>query len=82
MRDIQWWSSGLQLEYQVFVAVIVLVTSYLTRILYLVYFHPLSKFSGPTAAAYSTRWIYKLSEQGNVEAELQELHEKYGQSMK
>jgi hypothetical protein len=48
---------------------------------YSIWLHPLSKFPGPRAAAFSRRWIYKLSENAFVEADLARLHEVYGMSL-
>jgi hypothetical protein len=81
LRDQLWWSSDRQVDTRIFVAILIPIAIYLARILYRIYLHPLSKFPGPSGAAYSTRWLYNLSEQGDVEAKLQELHKKYGGSI-
>lgn len=45
--------------------------------LYHCYFHPLSRFSGPSEAARSSRWIYRVTDGGFPEEELEKLHESY-----
>lgn len=45
--------------------------------LYCCYFHPLSHFTGPSAAARSNRWIYRVTDGGFPEEELENLHETY-----
>ena len=45
--------------------------------LYLCFFHPLSRFAGPSEAARSNRWIYRVTDGGFPEEELEKLHEQY-----
>ena len=45
--------------------------------LYRCYFHPISRFAGPSEAARSSRWIYRVTDGGFPEEELEELHGKY-----
>ena len=45
--------------------------------LYCCYFHPLSHFPGPSEAARLNRWIYRVTDGGFPEEELEKLHEKY-----
>ena len=46
--------------------------------IYRLYLHPLAKFSGPRAAALSTRWLHRLANTGKAEEEFERLHHFYG----
>jgi hypothetical protein len=50
------------------------------RDIYRLRYHKLAKFPGPRAAAVSTDWLYKVSMEGDPEAEFARLHEAYGMS--
>lgn len=39
--------------------------------------HPLSRFRGPPEAASSRHWIYRVTDRGFPEEDLEELHKKY-----
>lgn len=54
-----------------------LVTYYVLTKLYYLHFHPLSSFPGPAKAASSTSWIYRVTDGGFPEEELERLHKKY-----
>jgi hypothetical protein len=43
-------------------------------------YHRLAKFPGPRAAAVSKDWLYKISMEGDPEAEFARLHEAHGLS--
>jgi len=48
-----------------------------TRVIYLLFFHPLAVFPGPRTAALSTWWIYRISKTGQAEQVFERLHRKY-----
>lgn len=47
------------------------------RIVYLLSFHPLASFRGPTAAALTSWWLYFTLKSGRSEYILKQLHSKY-----
>ena len=49
----------------------------LIRSIYYRTWHPLSRFRGPSAAATSRHWIYRVTERGFPEEELEKLHQEY-----
>jgi hypothetical protein len=59
------------------IASLVLAAYFLLSRLYYLYFHPLASFPGPTNAASSRRWIYRVTDGGFPEEELERLHKKY-----
>lgn len=60
------------------VGILLLALAYRTiNTLYRCHFHPLSRFAGPSGAARSSRWIYRVTDGGFPEEELEKLHEKY-----
>lgn len=48
------------------------------KAVYRLYFHPLSKFRGPRAAAISRRWQANLVRAGFPEIEYEKLHKAFG----
>ena len=63
-----------------FVSVGILLVALIYRTintLYRCYFHPISRFAGPSEAARSSRWIYRATDGGFPEEELEKFHEKY-----
>jgi hypothetical protein len=76
-----WWYFQQPTKIEVALAsVVILIIVLLHRILsalYLCFLHPLSQFSGPSEAARSRRWIYRISDGGLAEETLEKLHEKY-----
>lgn len=52
-----------------------------TRMIYRVYFHPLSKFPGPKLAAASSAYVfyYNVIKQGSFIWEVERMHNVYGQ---
>ncbi|KAI3008181.1 hypothetical protein CBS147346_2752 [Aspergillus niger] len=58
-------------------AVATLVIVALLKPLYYRTWHPLSRFPGPPAAASSRHWIYRVTDRGFPEEDLEKLHEKY-----
>jgi hypothetical protein len=64
----------------VYISLLGLILSFITRRVYSVYFGPLSKFPGPKLAA-ATLWYefyYDVICQGNYTFKIKELHKKYG----
>ncbi|KAH8428282.1 cytochrome P450 [Aspergillus melleus] len=59
------------------VAVVTLVLVALIKHLYYRAWHPLASFKGPSAAATSRHWIYRVTDRGFPEEELEKLHEEY-----
>lgn len=49
----------------------------LLKAVYRLYFHPLSKFRGPRAAAVSRRWQANLVKTGSPETEYEKLHKAF-----
>lgn len=47
------------------------------RVVYLLHFHPLASFRGPTAAAVTSWWLYFTLKSGCSEHILKQLHSKY-----
>ncbi|KPI34669.1 Pisatin demethylase [Cyphellophora attinorum] len=47
---------------------------YVSRIVYRIFLHPLSRFPGPRQAAISSSWLKKASKGGNVEGVIAQLH--------
>lgn len=76
-----WWYFQQPTKIEVALAsVVILIIVLLHRTLsalYLCFFHPLSQFSGPSEAARSGRWIYRISDGGLPEETLEKLREKY-----
>nr|XP_001394356.2 cytochrome P450 oxidoreductase [Aspergillus niger CBS 513.88] len=58
-------------------AVATLVIVALLKPLYYRTWHPLSRFPGPPAAASSRHWIYRVTDRGFPEEDLEKLHKKY-----
>ena len=58
-------------------AVAILVIVALLKPLYYRTWHPLSRFPGPPAAASSRHWIYRVTDRGFPEEDLEKLHKKY-----
>jgi hypothetical protein len=54
-----------------------LVAYYVLSMLYYRHLHPLSSFPGPEKAASSRSWIYRVTDGGFPEEELERLHKKY-----
>ncbi|KAF5649860.1 cytochrome p450 [Fusarium sp. NRRL 25303] len=50
----------------------------LIRAMYMLYFHPLSKFPGPRSAAISRQWQANIVKKGFPEKEYEKLHKKFG----
>ncbi|KAF5637846.1 cytochrome p450 [Fusarium sp. NRRL 52700] len=50
----------------------------LLRAVYMLYFHPLSRFPGPRSAAISRSWQAKLVKKGFPEKEYERLHKQFG----
>ncbi|GKZ35743.1 hypothetical protein AbraIFM66950_006496 [Aspergillus brasiliensis] len=57
------------------VATLVIVT--VLKPFYYRNWHPLSRFRGPAAAASSRHWIYRVTDRGFPEEELEKLHKEY-----
>lgn len=57
---------------------VLLIVLKVTRAVYNLYFHPLSRFPGPRQAALSDSWIHELSRSGKAEEEIEQLHKTYG----
>ncbi|PYH67698.1 cytochrome P450 [Aspergillus vadensis CBS 113365] len=54
-----------------------LITVAFIKRLYYRNWHPLSRFRGPPEAASSRHWIYKVTDRGFPEEDLEKLHKKY-----
>ncbi|EHK22093.1 uncharacterized protein TRIVIDRAFT_191731 [Trichoderma virens Gv29-8] len=52
------------------------------RIIYQIYFHPLSKFPGPWLAAVTYLYKFRLVVSGNHHKIIDELHKKYGETIR
>lgn len=66
-----------QLAFLAVIGSLVLAAYFLLSRLYYLYFHPLASFPGPTNAATSRRWIYRITDSGFPEEELEWLHKKH-----
>ncbi|KAL4888830.1 cytochrome P450 [Aspergillus ambiguus] len=58
------------------IAILVVVVFFLKPLYYRTW-HPLCRFPGPSAAATSRHWIYRVTERGFPEKELEKLHKEY-----
>ncbi|GKZ65181.1 hypothetical protein AnigIFM50267_007349 [Aspergillus niger] len=64
--------------YTAAIGLLVLITYYVVGQVFYRHFHPLSSFPGPAKASSSRHWIYRITENGFPEEELERLHKEYG----
>lgn len=75
-----WGLQNLLIRNIAFASAAILLVALIYRTINTIYlrsFHPLSRFAGPSEAARSSRWIYRVTDGGFPEEELEQLHEKY-----
>ncbi|KAL3480492.1 cytochrome P450 [Aspergillus californicus] len=63
--------------FTVAIGLLALVVYYVLSKLYYSHIHPLSSFPGPPKAASSRKWIYRVTDTGFPEEELERLHKQY-----